>query len=188
MLFTSPRNSFQGHINLFNVLECNTMVTTNPQPPPVTALLANFPMIIIHISGVAELLDREHPNYPYTKTYEEARDDPFVSLHTSGSTGKCSYWDYGRCINQLYHTGLPKPMILTHGYFAAYESANRASPPPSQVSFNKKFQNTRAFNAMPPFHVSVYSGFVIQILLPFRTAVMWDICGTALVLQLCSKP
>ena len=91
MLFTSPRNSVQGHINLFNVLECDIIVTTNPQPPPVTALLASHPMKTLHIPGVAELLDRKHARYAYTKTYEEARDDPFLSIHTSGSTGKCLY-------------------------------------------------------------------------------------------------
>ena len=28
--------------------------------------------------------------YPYRKTFEEASKDPFVVLHTSGSTGKSS--------------------------------------------------------------------------------------------------
>ena len=37
------------------------------------------------------------PVYPYTKTFAQAKNEPFVALHTSGSTG------------------LPKPVILNHG-------------------------------------------------------------------------
>lgn len=34
-----------------------------------------------------ELFEVEAPHYEYSKSFEEARNDPFVSLHTSGSTG-----------------------------------------------------------------------------------------------------
>ena len=43
-------------------------------------------------------------SYPYTKTFAEARLDPFVVLHTSGSTG------------------FPKPVILTHGTIAQHDT------------------------------------------------------------------
>ena len=87
MLFTSPRNSLAAHVNLFVSTDCHTMITTDPRPPPVIGLLAANPMRVLTVPGLEELLTAEYPHYPYAKTYEEARNDPFVVLHTSGSTG-----------------------------------------------------------------------------------------------------
>lgn len=42
------------------------------------------------------LRDAEVPHYPFTKTFEEAKHEPFAVIHTSGSTG------------------MPKPVIATH--------------------------------------------------------------------------
>lgn len=45
-------------------------------------------MRVLQIPGNEELLDGPlFPDYPFEKTFEEARTDPFVVLHTSGSTG-----------------------------------------------------------------------------------------------------
>jgi acyl-CoA synthetase (AMP-forming)/AMP-acid ligase II len=41
--------------------------------------------------------------FPFTKGYEEAKDDPIIVLHSSGSTGN------------------PKPITNTHAFFAATE-------------------------------------------------------------------
>lgn len=34
------------------------------------------------------MLDSETEHYPYEKSFEEARNDPIVVLHSSGSTGE----------------------------------------------------------------------------------------------------
>ena len=88
MLFTSPRNSLAAHMNLFVSTDCHIMITTDPRPPPVTGLLAANPMRVLIISSLEELMTADHPHYPYEKTFEEARNDPFIVLHTSGTTGK----------------------------------------------------------------------------------------------------
>lgn len=63
-------------------------MTSEPAPPYVTALLAVHPMRVLQIPGNDELLDGPVvPIYPFEKTFEEARTEPFVTLHTSGSTG-----------------------------------------------------------------------------------------------------
>lgn len=87
-LFTSPRNSVEGHVNLLKKTNCKTMVTTNPPPHFLDALLASHSMRIIHIASQDELLAPVgFTPYPYNKSFEEARNDPFITLHTSGSTG-----------------------------------------------------------------------------------------------------
>jgi hypothetical protein len=45
----------------------------------------------LQIPSLEQLLDsRDIPNYPYQKTFEQAKDDPIFVLHTSGSTGHYS--------------------------------------------------------------------------------------------------
>ncbi|KAA6414504.1 MAG: hypothetical protein FRX48_01253 [Lasallia pustulata] len=134
-LFNSPRNSLQGHVNLFKSTECTTLVTSEPVPPYVAPLLAGYAMRVLRIPGNEELLDGPvFPNYPFEKTLEDAHTEPFVILHTSGSTG------------------LPKPVTLTHGYFAALDAMAWLPAPAGTSSATRKYYNTRMFNAMPAFH------------------------------------
>lgn len=79
--------------------------------------------------------------YPYTKSFEEAAHDPFIVIHTSGSTG------------------LPKPVTLYHGGLATPDAHHMMPtldgygpliiPPQGQ-------DPTRIFASLPPFHVSHY--------------------------------
>lgn len=58
-----------------------------------------------------ELLSEEAvPHYPYEKTFEQARLDPYLTLHTSGSTG------------------LPKPIVTNHAFIAAMETTLNLIP------------------------------------------------------------
>ena len=71
----------------------------------VDDILAVRPMKQALIPELNDLLSstRSKP-YPYTKTYEEAKNDPFIILHSSGTTG------------------LPKPIIWTLGCAAALDA------------------------------------------------------------------
>lgn len=40
------------------------------------------------IPSFEEMMTSSPPHYPYTKTFEEAKNDPIVVLHSSGSTGR----------------------------------------------------------------------------------------------------
>ena len=77
-------------------------------------------------------------HYPYEKSFEEAAHDPFIVIHTSGSTG------------------LPKPVTLYHGGLATPD-AHHFMPPldgyDPEVFAPKSQGPTRIFASLPPFHV-----------------------------------
>ena len=56
----------------------------------IQQLQSNWPRLRqLVIPGVGEWFNRDEPTpYPYDKTYAEAKDDPTIIFHTSGTTGK----------------------------------------------------------------------------------------------------
>ena len=88
------------------------------------------------------------PHYPYEKSFEEAASDPFIVIHTSGSTG------------------LPKPVILRHGGLATADAHHVMPPsdgyhpqvtlPTGERSLPTGERPPRIFASLPPFHVSNY--------------------------------
>ena len=79
-------------------------------------------------------------HYEYNKTFDEAAQDPFIVVHTSGSTG------------------LPKPITLYHGGVAKIDSQHLLSPLDGfepQIRFPEA--SPRVFSCLPPFHVRTKS-------------------------------
>ena len=75
--------------------------------------------------------------YPYTKSFEDGAFDPFVVIHTSGSTG------------------LPKPITVRLGSLATID-AQHLMPPfegyDPQIVYSAG--HSRVFPGLPPYHVS----------------------------------
>ena len=75
-----------------------------------------------------------------SQNVECAPGDPFIIVHTSGSTG------------------LPKPVILHHGGLATVDEHRRMPPShgyEAQVSVYEGQNTDRMFVTLPPFHVSL---------------------------------
>ena len=96
MLFTSPRYSALAQVKLMKDTDCVTLLVPSTRPPVTNTILEAYEMRVYQIPELQDLLDPDHPHYPYEKTFDEARDKPLVALHTSGTTG------------------FPKPVIWTH--------------------------------------------------------------------------
>ncbi|KAI0100582.1 hypothetical protein GGR51DRAFT_352559 [Nemania sp. FL0031] len=152
-LFNSPRNSLDIHLHLLKTTDCKVFLFPPNFPLPVIKdILAARPMRTLEIPGLQHWLEdgTDVPLFPYTKTFTQARSDPFVLLHTSGSTG------------------LPKPITLTHGTIAPMDAFTALPLLGHQPTFPALCAGTRVYLGVPFFHSAglclflpgcIFSGF-----------------------------
>lgn len=127
-------------VAILNRSSCDIWVTPKEQPDVLPSFLAKRPMRVLEIPETSALLDKKLvPNYPYNKTFQEAASDPFLVLHTSGSTG------------------LPKPIIWKNSLVATVDAyrlmpeSESAGRPPWTSVFT---EGDRYYSAFPLYHVS----------------------------------
>ena len=94
--------------------------------------------------------------YPYPKSFEDGAFDPFVVIHTSGSTG------------------LPKPITIRLGSLATIDAQNLLPPFEGyepQIKYSEG--HNRVLSGLPPYHVSTsYFEFLLyQALVPATPSV-----------------
>lgn len=133
----SPTYSTLAQANLLKLVDCKTMLAPEARLPAVDAINESYEMRLYQIPTLGELLDEDHAHYPFTKTFEQARDEPLVVLHTSGTTG------------------LPKPIIWTHAWAASFARQRELIPPSGFDSSDKLLLGNRLLSLMPASHVSV---------------------------------
>ncbi|KAK2595805.1 hypothetical protein QQS21_006568 [Conoideocrella luteorostrata] len=137
VFFPSLRNSKAAFEDLFQRLDCKTVITTSPEPAPVSLLSTCGVRKKLHIRSLSELLnDQDVTDYPYEKTYEQAKHDPICVLHTSGSTG------------------IPKPLIFTNEFVAAVASNTSLQPPEGFDSPNRFLIRGSSLVTLPAFHMA----------------------------------
>ncbi len=139
-LFTSTRNSVEGNLALFEKTHCSTCLNPiNAKSPLMKACLDKRPMRTLDVPEPEEWLrDDELPHYPYEKSFAEACAEPFVVLHTSGSTG------------------LPKPITVPHGALAVHDAYQRIPRSADSELILHQFVGVsiRIFLGMPLFHAA----------------------------------
>ncbi len=155
MLFTSPRNNLDGHIHVLDGADCHVFLTARGSN--VDDILRARPMRTATVPELADMLDGTAETaavYPYTKTFEEARMDPCLVLHTTGSTG------------------LPKPIVWKNANLASYEAWRTIPAIDGYVPTTVVYQQARrAYTSMPLFHTS-----------GLNAGITWSLlCGVTLV-------
>lgn len=87
--WTSPRNSFEGHVRLMEATECTICLTPAAIPPGLPHVIEKLQMRHITVPEQDVWLHATEPvdRYLFTMTYEECSHLPFTIIHTSGSTG-----------------------------------------------------------------------------------------------------
>lgn len=113
VLFLSSKNSVEGALAVLQAADGKFWVQPAEQPVSrlIETCLERRPMQVLHLPPVDELLDADSAeHYPYDKTFEQAAEDVFCILHTSGSTG------------------LPKPMKWSHALLGTMDAV-RLLPP-----------------------------------------------------------
>ena len=90
-------------------------------------------------------------SYPYTRTFDQARYEPFVVVHTSGSTGK-NILSFKNII--LPSLGLPKVVIVNHGTVAALDAFNEGASKDGHAPMAMDvLRDKHCYISLPFFHV-----------------------------------
>ncbi|KAI1185029.1 transferase family protein [Nemania serpens] len=113
VLNMSPKNSTEGTLAVLEATKCNIWVSAGDAAPIplVNDVLQKRPMKALQLASLDDLLDAASVEpFPYTKTFEEAMNEPFCFLHTSGTTG------------------VPKPIPWSHGLIGTMDAV-RLLPP-----------------------------------------------------------
>ena len=132
-LLRSPRNSIEGNLALLESTDCDILIS--PKETKVDHILSRRNMRHLNVEALNELLRGDFSeHYEYNKTFEEASHDPFIVVHTSGSTG------------------LPKPIVLYHGGVTQVDSQHLL---PSLDGFEPQIRfpeaSPRVFSSFPLF-------------------------------------
>ncbi|KAI9147253.1 chitinase [Paramyrothecium foliicola] len=140
VLFTSPRNSLDAHLKLIAACDCKSLITPHPETDLAREIAEASGIDMVHLPSLEELCTATSSGisrpFPFSKTWSEAKHDPLVILHTSGTTGH------------------PKPIVFTHAYFARCVTANDWPAPDGWQSLNRLFSPPRIISLMPLFHVA----------------------------------
>lgn len=112
------------------------MLHSEERSPVIEGILKEHHMQTVEIPKLADLLGKTHPSFPFTKRFEDAKNEPLVVLHTSGTTG------------------LPKPVTWTHDWAASFAQQRMLTPPQGFQLCDDMLSRTRLLSLMPPFHVS----------------------------------
>ncbi|KAH8702402.1 transferase family protein [Talaromyces proteolyticus] len=151
-MFLSPKNNIEGVMAVLEATSCNIWVNAiDASPVPfVKEVRQRRPMTSLQLPLLDELLDTEFTEpFPYNKTFEDAINDPFCFLHTSGSTG------------------LPKPIPWSHGLIGTMDAV-RLLPPVGEnadlVPWTSGWdEGDKIYSSFPMSHGA---GIIMDILMP----------------------
>ena len=132
-------------IHLLDASGCEAFLFTSAWETAVDGLLAERPKVKRAVApDLSEwVTDVPAAEYPYDRTWSEAKDEPWIIFHTSGTTG------------------LPKPVVYTQrmmGSIAlAEKAANLAAIPGASTSMSL-FRNSRMHSSIPLNHLVGLTG------------------------------
>lgn len=134
---------------VLNAANCSIWVKLQEQPmlPVVAEVLLQKSMQILELPEVNELLDAESTEpFPYDKKFENALNEPFCLLHTSGTTG------------------VPKPISWTHGLIGTIDAVRLLPPTEGDLGLAPWTDNwnegDKIYSSFPMSHVSVSSSML----------------------------
>lgn len=87
----SVRNSLSQHLAVFDEAKCNYVYYTPEMETRIRELQKERPQLrAFLVESFDTHITSGAKHYEYNKTWKEARTDPIVVAHSSGSTGKAT--------------------------------------------------------------------------------------------------
>ncbi|KAM7195495.1 acetyl-CoA synthetase-like protein [Rhypophila sp. PSN 637] len=152
ILFLSPKNSVEGALAVLKAGDCTFWAQPSEEPLSylMQTCLDQRPMTVLDVPTVDELLDAaDVKHFPYNKTWEEASEETFCVLHTSGSTG------------------LPKPMRWSHALIGTMDAVRLLPPAEGDMGlapWTSLFEaGDRIYSSFPMSHGA---GTIMDIMVP----------------------
>jgi acyl-coenzyme A synthetase/AMP-(fatty) acid ligase len=142
MLFPSPRYGAEAITRLIDQVDSNIMLLTSDPVPVSAEILQKRSMRTYQTPSLEALLSSKPQPHPFTKTFQEHKHEPFLCLHTSGTTG------------------FPKPILWTHDWVNSVFQCFDLPPTANGVRPAKYFYgpNRRVLFPFPAFHTSGIAG------------------------------
>lgn len=101
-MFPSTRNNTDSQVSLLRVTNCQKLLYGKEYTKRIQPWVQESGIGALEMLGLEQVLDdAPAPVHPYEETFESARFDPVIILHTSGSTGT------------------PKPIYCNQGLFSS---------------------------------------------------------------------
>ncbi|KAL8898242.1 MAG: hypothetical protein Q9207_006806 [Kuettlingeria erythrocarpa] len=135
ILLPSPFTTNEAQVHLLKSTECRAYVcsrSVEDQAKLVTQGFQELPVILA--PELQDLLqDDTSPSYAYTKSWDEAKNDPWIIFHTSGTTG------------------LPKPIVYTNMMMTSIDAA-RTMPNSDDETILDHYAEHRWYTPLPSLH------------------------------------
>jgi acyl-coenzyme A synthetase/AMP-(fatty) acid ligase len=151
MLFPSPRYGAEAIAKLIDQIDGSRIMLSPIVPLPVVAeIIQRRPMRTLKVPSLETLLTYKRPPYPFTKTFGQHKHEPFLTLHTSGTTG------------------FPKPILWTHDWVNSVLQCQYLPTISDRLRASRHLQgpDKRLVFYFPAFHTS---GIFGQLFLPLGT-------------------
>ncbi|KAF2705779.1 putative AMP-binding enzyme [Pleomassaria siparia CBS 279.74] len=157
LLLPSPFASVEAQSHLIRASECKTFLHGEQNAAVVHQVLSKSSGIeapALQVPPLSDWLFNEHlASFHFEKSPDDAKNDPWLIFHTSGTTG------------------LPKLITYTHGMMAALHDA-KGMPDAEDKSMLNHFANRRWYTPLPSLHVV---GMVVALQFPI-------LCGGVVVI------
>ncbi len=151
LLLASPRNAIVNNISLLNATNCERVLYSgggSPLEVHIKELQSIISGLNIHeVPSLEQMIAVRSGHFPYNKTFEKAKKDTVVLLHTSDSTGR------------------PKPIRINNAFLSHMDLDILAPRPTGTMLAGLTLSRRKRFNyfGAPLFHLSGLYGMAMSL-------------------------
>ena len=140
-MFSSHRNNLKAHLSLLERSKCDIVLEPEKPFPILAEILAQRKSLRKVFMPNLDFFLNNNPAkdtdpYPFQGTFEEVKNETFVILHTSGSTG------------------IPKPVHVPHMVFSSQDAQQLIPFLGGKPTWVDRIRGKRLFVGLPLFHAA----------------------------------